>query len=561
MRTMIFIVSVLGMMLTSSVGAKIIPSDGLWQTYDDPAIGSGINIRTQGDITMVIVYTYRDDGSPVWYFATGEIDANGVFRAAMGETKNGENLFNDNPQTADIVNPNKTIELVFNATETGMLSINDSEPKPIHTYRFGIEGIETAQLTTPSGDSYQFPDITGQWVMGNADDNFDISFNFYTYYGGLQDPPEPNFPYYYLNDFIQSGDISHRLRCPTLRSYDEPYCEFRVDPYDIQTSEKAELLSRLYVFLDDIGMNTMTFHLQPKDDDSYSRDHPVYQAFRLNTEFEDPNDIDTRTFPSEGLWRTLDDPHIGSGINFHSQDDVVMMTVYTYDDNGDPIWYMTTGELMTEDVPGNSYNANSWFSSKMFSTKNGTPIESSSPMAAEVDQVLDVTLLLSGQQLAQLSQDTGDFKTIQGYQFGYPEFVAGQFFDNGDPLKFASPEGWWLMAEENGSESALLHLVKESNNKLSPPPPTDWVRFNNVAPTSSWIDAIRCPKTSAGFWNRCQVFMTVPDNAVSNSLQLTNIGVDAMRIYHRDENRTDIGDYPYYYFYYNFYRINPPMQP
>ena len=74
MKTFILIMSALGIMLSTTSEAKIVPSDGLWQTYDDPAIGSGVNIRTQGDITMVTVFTYREDGSPVWYYATGEID-------------------------------------------------------------------------------------------------------------------------------------------------------------------------------------------------------------------------------------------------------------------------------------------------------------------------------------------------------------------------------------------------------------------------------------------------------------------------------------------------------
>ncbi|MCX7544817.1 hypothetical protein [Marinicella gelatinilytica] len=562
MKKLSFITLSVGLLLFSSaLSAKVIPSDGHWRTYDDPAIGSGINIRTQGDITMVIVFTYREDGSPVWYYATGEIDDNGVFDVPLMETKNGENIFNNSPQTAEVFDPEKRIRLNFNATETGTLSINDSEPKPIHTYRFDIDGIETEQLTTPLGDFYQFPDITGQWAMGSANDNISFNFDFVTNYGALADPPSPNFHFHFTDELREPEGIFYFLSCPTRRATEAPYCRFYVNQNDVETNERAAVLNRLYVFLDDIGMNTMTFHLQPEGDETYSREHPTYQAFRLNTGFDEPNDIDTRLFPNEGHWRTLDDPEIGSGINFHSQGDVVMMTVFTYNEAGEPIWYMATGELTSESIPDNDFNANSWANLEMFTTKGGTPIDSVEPVSADLDQFYDVTLLLSAQQMAHLNINGGAFKEIKSYQFGFPEFIANHYYpETGDPLKFASPEGWWLMAEENGSESALVHLVKDTS-KLTPPPPTDWTEFINVAASSSWISGMRCPENAAYIWMRCQVYMTDFDNSISTYLSLTNIGVDTMRIYYRDGNRPDIGDYPSHYFYYNFYRINPPLQP
>ena len=542
------LLSVGTILLSGFSAAKIIPSDGHWRTYDDPAIGSGINIRTQGDITMVTVFTYREDGSPVWYFATGEIDDNGVFIAPLGETKNGEFLFNNSPQTAEIVDPGKTIELVFNATETGTLSINDSEPKPIHTYRFGVDGIETEQLTTDSGDFYRFPDVTGQWAVGSPSDDISLSLDLHIRTGSVVDPPDPNHTLYFSDEFDQDT-LSYSFICPTKNASSMPFCKLDTRSFDPATDELAAQLSRLYVFIDDIGVNTMTFHLQPEDDDSYSREHPIYQAFRLDADFEENAVAEDRTFPVEGHWRTPDDPEIGSGINYHCQGDIVMMTVFTYDDNGLPIWYMATGELNLDEITGRSD-----MNVQMFSTNGGSPIESSQPVSAEVDQVENIQLRLMWNQVVGLTFNDEKYKDVFNYNFGYADFQASERQQNtSDPLKIATPEGWWLMAEENAASSLLLHLVKNTE-KLTPPIPTDWVYFENYASSSDRIAGIQCPTDYVFQWARCLV-----DNADDNDdiiwyLPMESMGATTWRMGYENSNIQSTG-------YYMVHRINPPMQP
>jgi hypothetical protein len=544
MKTVILIMCGFGMLLAPKLDAKIVPSDGLWQTYDDPAIGSGVNIRTQGDITMVTVFTYREDGSPVWYFATGEVDDNGVFRAALGETKNGEFIFENSPQSAEIVDPGKTIELVFNSTEIGTLSINDSEPKPIHTYRFGVYTHETEQLTTPLGDFYQFPDLTGQWVLGNATDEISFTFDFLSDYGASISPPDPNFHFFYDNQFPSENNFYLSLLCPTWHVDDIPFCHFSAKSNHPSDDDQADLLNRMYVFLDDVGVNTMTFHLQPDGDDSYTREHPVYQAFRLDDKYEENADLDPRIFPVEGHWRTADDPAVGSGINFHSQGDIIMMTVFTYDEDGLPIWYMATGEL--------GYQGG--LETHMISTQGGTPIEATHPVSAEVNQIKYVAMDIYGNQVVRLYVEGQSGKDVFNYNFGYPEFQASERQQNSsDPLKIATPSGWWLMAEENAANSMLLHLVKNTN-KLSPPIPTDWVYFENKADSSDVIKGINCPTDYAYQWAYCYVVKADENDGFNWYLPMERMGVTSWWLGYEDNNNQSTG-------YYMLHRINPPMQP
>jgi len=368
-----------------------------------------------------------------------------------------------------------------------------------------------------------------------------LDFNLST---AISDPPDPNHTLYFYEGFNQ-GSVSYSLICPTKNAISMPYCTFKARSHDPATDVIAAHLSRLFVFIDDIGVNTMTFHLQPEGDDSYTREHPIYQAFRLDGKYEDNADLDPRIFPVEGHWRTADDPEIGSGINFHSQGDIVMMTVFTYDDKGLPIWYMATGEL--------GYQGG--LETQMLSTKDGTPIEAAQPQTAEVDQIKNVTMAIIGNQVVQLnSVDDYRPRDVFNYNFGYRDFEASERQQNSsDPLKIATPEGWWLMAEENAANSMLLHLVK-SSDKLTPPIPTDWVYFENKADSSDVIKGINCPTDYAYQWAYCYVAKADENDGFNWYLPMERMGVTSWWLGYEDNNNQSTG-------YYMLHRINPPMQP
>jgi hypothetical protein len=54
---------------------------GLW--YDPAQSGSGFEFFRAGDGIVLVWYTYRSDGSPVWYSASGAVDADGAFAAPL----------------------------------------------------------------------------------------------------------------------------------------------------------------------------------------------------------------------------------------------------------------------------------------------------------------------------------------------------------------------------------------------------------------------------------------------------------------------------------------------
>ena len=56
---------------------------GLW--WDPAATGSGFEVFAAGQDQVLVWYTYRADGSPVWYTASGHFDADGAWDAALLE--------------------------------------------------------------------------------------------------------------------------------------------------------------------------------------------------------------------------------------------------------------------------------------------------------------------------------------------------------------------------------------------------------------------------------------------------------------------------------------------
>ena len=72
------------------------PHTGLW--FDPQRGGTGINIDVQDRIMAAVYYGYRDDGSPVWYVFSGELqrseaeDAYWELEADLIETVDGESF-------------------------------------------------------------------------------------------------------------------------------------------------------------------------------------------------------------------------------------------------------------------------------------------------------------------------------------------------------------------------------------------------------------------------------------------------------------------------------------
>jgi len=75
------------------------PHTGLW--YNPQRSGTGINIDMQNGIMAAVYYGYREDGEPIWYIFSGELqrsaaeDAYWELEAALYKAANGEPINGD----------------------------------------------------------------------------------------------------------------------------------------------------------------------------------------------------------------------------------------------------------------------------------------------------------------------------------------------------------------------------------------------------------------------------------------------------------------------------------
>lgn len=135
--------------------AQFKPADGLWNTTDDPAIGSGLMMTTQNAITVISLFTYTATGENVWYIGSGQVDGEGVLEVDLYQTQNGQNLLGDNPQSASIFDEFDTLKIVFLGSNKANLQFNGSVAKTITPIHFGHD------------TSYGFPGLSGRWAVAD----------------------------------------------------------------------------------------------------------------------------------------------------------------------------------------------------------------------------------------------------------------------------------------------------------------------------------------------------------------------------------------------------------
>ena len=429
------VTSLVFFLLTGTVWADIQPADGLWTTTDDPANGSGLMLVTQNGITVVSLFSYDEAGNNVWYVAAGQVDESGVLEATLRQNTNGSYILNDNPASAEFVDTTRELRLDFSGSQIGEMQIDGSAVKSIRSQHFGM------------ATTYDFPDVTGQWVMGSTNSNESYIFNFgdlvlNTGTGGVALP--------YLDISFTSTHPSTSewsLECTVVRNASSPsVCNLRGDDNDF---------TDLSVLATDIGNQTLK--LSSFEGDIH------FQAFRLNK--------DRRLLPNDGLWRPSDDPAIGSGLAMRTQGDYTVVLLYSYDELGQPKWQIASGQ----------FDENGLFSAALLTPDGGTAIESQSPVSAEfTDQVQTLEIQLQGLELATFSIDGSAPKAIQNYNFGEQLFQTANYTVNEQPYVFPDQNGYWVAVDySSGFANSSVYYLWDVSGLISPRPPGRALAYNS----------------------------------------------------------------------------------
>lgn len=439
MKTVFFLLMVLGSAL---LHAKIVPADGLWRTIDDPEFGSGLMLTTQNGITLVSVFTYDAEGQNVWYIASGQVDDAGLYEATILQTHQGEYLLNQIPQSAQVITSDSTINIQFSGSQVATLSINNSEPKTIRADHFGFN--------TDSG----LPDLSGKWVLGNATSGDSYILNLTrlppVVFGGVSLP--------YRDIAYSSSHVSTenwQLQCIVIISN-----EFNNSQCDLV---KSSGLDNLTMTAFDIGNQRLTFFIE--DDENPE----TYQAFRLNK--------DRRLLPSDGHWRTYDDPAIGSGVVMRTQGDYTVVLLYSYDTDGKAMWQIASGQ----------FDINGLLVAELYRTEGGSAINSETVVNAIIQEnVQTLEIKLQGTELGTLKIDGSVAKYIQKYNYGTVLHDTELFKINEKRYVFPDQVANWLISDESLLVSSVLNIERENPNCCASPP--DPLYFDSVGYTSRTLN-------------------------------------------------------------------------
>lgn len=405
------------LLFSDLVAAQIHPADGFWRTSDDPEIGSGLLITTQGDVTLVSIFTYDEQGKNSWYIATDQIDGNGLFEADLYQTQNGSNIVASDPQSASTINTGERIKIQFSGNQMGELTVGNSGAKSIQTFHFGLESWQTEHQTLPDGTLFTLPALDGVWVVGAVNSNvtwvFDLQYDPILSDGWLTAPYQGKV---YLSQHPSTRDWA--VTCPwkvnaSTDPVTTPFCTVYSENFE------NELFTINYT---ELGAEKMLLRGNPATESA------DFEAFRVNSQSQVHN----------GHWRTHDDPAVGSGLYLVTQGNITLALLYSYQQQGTPEWGIATGQI----------DASGVFQAELLMPTGGKPFYFGTPSAATLmEETKSLTLSFQGAEVGTISIEGSEPKTMQRFNYGVELFETEQIQINGTDLKFPDQSGRWVVID------------------------------------------------------------------------------------------------------------------
>ncbi|MCB1582603.1 MAG: hypothetical protein KDI92_06015 [Xanthomonadales bacterium] len=520
-------------LFSSLVTAQIIPADGFWRTTDDPEIGSGLLITTQGDTTLVSVFSYDEQGKNSWYIASGQVDQNGLFEADLYQTQNGSNIVASNPQSASAVNTGERIKIQFSGNQMGELTVGDSVNKSIQTFHFGLESWQTEHQTLPDGTFYTLPVLDGIWVLGSPGHSgsavLDLQYDPILSGGRLTAPYQGKV---YLSQ--HPSTYNWAVTCPwKVNSSTDPV----LTPFCTVYSEnfEEELFTINYA---ELGAEKMLLKGNP------NLPTVNFEAFRVNSQSQ----------VHSGHWRTHDDPAVGSGLYLITQGNITLALLYSYHQDGTPEWGIAAGSI----------DDNGVFQAELLMPTDGKPFYFGTPTAATLmEERKSLTLTFQGAEVGSISIDGSEPRTMQHYNYGVELFETEQLTFNEQAFKYPGQAGQWIAYDENLKRANALKLEAYCATCLADPPPPLWFNANAyITDENDFINEIYmnfiCPKVlpiinsvplEQAF---CSGVIQQSGNYLPIKLYFEDIGANHFKLY-VSETSTEVADidrsYPVIHFY------------
>lgn len=451
------------LMLPGIAGAEIVPAEGQWFNRSEP--GSGLTIERQGDILAVTVYTYDEDGLPIWGQATGSYQGGEIFEAPLLAFQGGSPLESSSFSSAEVGNQ-RNIRLRFFGDVYASLSIDGSEPQPIVPLQFGWHP-QGVNIVSPFEEvNYLIPDIDAAWYLVPRDFESDYAIRFEG--NGVSlflDPIPEHHPlegiipaFKYATGELTNFDCDTTARTPELPdacrmpAQDAVSMEGKPGRYMFPVSGIDWHVWRGRLYFREPG--------DPVSREEFSEPQPLSRQFVVNRlgisayevfdgDFESPG----HSFaPSDGMWWNPDRP--GSGLVLEMKESVLAVTLFTYDANGDPIWYLASGNMETPRR----------FSGEILEFGEGKPIASRdvAHFQPEIVNSREIAIDFHSANFATVAIGNGESFEIQAINFGHQSSPRVQLRRGDGSLAdrtFPDLTGYWAFAALNPEVDRTVSLM------------------------------------------------------------------------------------------------------
>lgn len=403
------------------------PYEGMWIPAGEP--GSGLMIDQQGDTLVVTVFTYREDGTPAWYLASGPLEQ-GVFEAEAFEYGGGACLNCDwRPAQAGA---SKSIRLEFVARRLAWLSWDGGERIPVRELPFASGG----PSLEPAYDAFgppSVPDLAGGWLFTGTsvatgvllsqdfDQQFVLDPGGYGWFAG-----SGNFDGWVECLFHQHFPDNGEANCQLVEGTDSP---------------AVPLLTAYWGDVDPTVMMGYAGSAVPAPE-APRGDDPV-PGFRLTqphvVERPDGSQAlrdEPPLYLEKGMWTVPGEP--GSGLMFDWQDETLVFVVFSYDTEGDPVWYQGAGQVEDGTVDAQAHQFT-----------GGTCLNCPYADSQQPGDPVDVHIEFTSKTTAYLSFAGGESTPIRALAFDSPIHRAfGDAGDFGRPALYDLRGDWAFVSTE-----------------------------------------------------------------------------------------------------------------
>jgi hypothetical protein len=136
----------------------ITPENGWW--WNPAESGRGFNIETQDRTVFIATFVYQNNGSPIWYSGSGQLNASSTVTANLQRSDGGQCIGcpHTSPTTSNGAGP---ITVRFTSPSTGVV-----------TWSGGTTNIERFNFAL--GNNLE--QLLGEWVLTQGDPSFPVYF-------------------------------------------------------------------------------------------------------------------------------------------------------------------------------------------------------------------------------------------------------------------------------------------------------------------------------------------------------------------------------------------------